>query len=236
MDTPRILIGVLTCDIYSYCLNELEQAIKSFSYKNYDVLFIDNSETNGFQKELEKRGFKVIKTKRLEKLRDMLVEGHNILREKALEGKYEYLFLLDADTIPPKDVIERFLKNNKKVISGLYFNPFTFDGKRDYYPLIRIAIPGNKEAWIIPGKNIWGSGELIKIVSAGTGCLFLHKTILEKYKFWYDPTAKGCDDTWFFKSLLDDNVDCFCDTSIICTHLLKNKPVFVKELYKLGKY
>ncbi|MEK6937372.1 MAG: glycosyltransferase family A protein [Nanoarchaeota archaeon] len=233
---PGILVGILTCDLYNYCADELEQTIKTFSYPNYDILFIDNSETYEFFNKLKEKGFNVIKTKRLQKWRDILLEGHNILIDKALEGNYDFLFLLDADTIPPKDVLERLVKHNKKVVSGLYFNYFTINGVRDYYPIIRIEIPGEKEKWTVPNQDIWGTKELIKIVCAGTGCLLLHKDIIKKYKFWYEKESKGADDIFFFKSLLNDNVGAWCDTSIICKHLLKNKLVFAKDFYKSGEY
>ncbi len=233
---PKILVGILTCEWYNYCLDELEQAVKTFTYPNYDVLVIENSETSDYYNKLRERGFNVIKTKRLKKLRDILVDGHNILIEKALEGNYDYLFLLDSDTIPPKDALDRLIKHNKKVIAGLYFNPFTINGVRDYYPIIRIEIPNEKEKWIIPPQDIWGTGKLIKISCTGTGCLLLHKDIIKKYKFWYDQESAGADDIFFFKSLLGDNVETWCDTSIICRHLLKNKPVFARDLYKMGEY
>ena len=40
----RILVGAPVSDMYRYCQEEFLTAIKSFSYDNYDILLIDNSE------------------------------------------------------------------------------------------------------------------------------------------------------------------------------------------------
>ena len=57
---PKVLIGIVTYDNHRYCLNRFVEAINSQSFRDFDVLFIDNSEED-YDKEIKKRGFKVIK-------------------------------------------------------------------------------------------------------------------------------------------------------------------------------
>lgn len=232
-----MLVGTPTFDFHSYCLDDYERVLKSLSYPNYDVLLVDNSEEEGYCKELVRRGLPAVRMPYYDKSRMRLAEGHNILRQKVLDGGYDYLFLLDSDIIPPKDVIERLLYHGKKVVSGLYYQPMTIDKKKMYVPVIRVEIKGTKEQWALPSKDLLEPGKLVRIVASGTGCLLVHRDVLEKFKFWYDPKGKGTDDIFFFKSLFDADVECFCDTSIVCRHLLLGKPYdWESRDFKAGNY
>lgn len=234
---PKVLVGTPTFDFHAYCLDECESALKTLTYPDYDILLVDNSKEEGFYNELIKRKIPAVRIPFYESSRKRIAEGHNILRKKVLDEGYDYLFLLDSDVIPPKDVIERLMSHGKKVISGLYFNPKTVQGKKLILPVIRVGIPGDKEHWEMPPDNLWQSKKLIRIVCAGTGCLLIHRDILERFEFWYDSNGKGTDDIFFFKSLLDADVECYCDTSIICHHLINGKPYdWQVEDYKKGTY
>ncbi|MFH0752367.1 MAG: glycosyltransferase family 2 protein [archaeon] len=224
MTPPKVLVGTPTFDFHSYCLDEYGEAIKNLSYSNYDILLVDNSKEEGFYGELLKRDIPAVRMGWFEKSRDRVVEGHNILRKKVLDEGYDYLFLLDSDTIPPRDVIERLLSHGKKVVSGMYYQPRTINGERLFIPVIRLGIPGNKDQWSIPPRELWDCGKLIRVVCSGTGCLLIHRDILKDFKFWYNPKGKGTDDIFFFKSLLDADVECYCDTGVVCRHLLSGKP------------
>src|SRR3989344_7760848 len=101
----RILVGAPISDMYRYCLEEFLTAIKSFSYDNYDILLIDNSEKDELYRELLERGFNVKKIPYHKKTRERVVRAHNLLREYALKQGYDYLLNLDQDVIPPSDAI-----------------------------------------------------------------------------------------------------------------------------------
>lgn len=211
--------------------------MKTLSYPNFDVLLVDNSEGDDYCDKLNGRGLPAVRLQHYEKSRDRVAEGHNLLRKKVLEESYEYLFLLDSDTIPPSDVIERLMSHGKKVVSGMYYQPKTVDGRRLLVPVVRVGVPGTKDQWALPSRELWECGRLIRIVCSGTGCLLVHRDILKGFKFWYDPKGKGTDDVFFFKSLLDADVECYCDTSVVCRHLLLGKPYdWEREDYKKGRY
>ncbi len=236
-DFPKVLVGTPTFDFHSYCLDDYEAAIKGLSYPNYDILLVDNSRESSYYEGLLRRKLPAVMMEWYEKSRDRVAEGHNILRQKVLDEGYDYLFLLDSDTIPPRDVIERLLAHGKKVVSGMYYQPKTIDGKKMLVPVIRLGIPGTKDQWSIPPRELWECGRLIRIVCSGTGCLLIHRDILKDFRFWYDPKGNGTDDIFFFKSLLDADVECYCDTGVVCRHLIKGKP-YNWELVdaKNGKY
>lgn len=66
--------------------------------------------------------------------------------------------------------------------------------------------------------------KLIEVVSCGTGCIMIHRSILEKLDFKFNQLL-GFDDVIFcdeVRNLLHEKV--WCDTSIKCEHLIKEKP------------
>jgi len=122
----KVLVAAPLCEWYDYCWDEFLNRVKELTYENYDLFFTENSSTNNFFGKVKAQGFDVIKTEHLHRIRDMVTRDHNIIRDKVLDGGYDYLLILDQDVIPPRDVIEKLMKHDKDIISGLYFGPKVF--------------------------------------------------------------------------------------------------------------
>src|SRR3989344_7487708 len=105
----KILVGSPVNKMYDYCIKEYVDAIKNLTYKNYDILLIDNSKTEEFYKKLKLMKINVIREKYFEEPRDRMVHCRNILKKKVIEDNYDFLLNIDQDVIPPRDIIERFL-------------------------------------------------------------------------------------------------------------------------------
>ena len=105
---PKVLVG---CPISSYREDVIDQyidSVKSLSYPNYEVLLLDNSPDNKMFDKIKGR-IPVQKTKRIEKLGEMLARDRNLLRKKLLDEGFDYFLSLEQDVIPPKDVIDMLL-------------------------------------------------------------------------------------------------------------------------------
>ena len=55
-------------------------------------------------------------------MKERIVSSRNKLKEYFLKNDYDYLLSLEQDVVSPKDVIERLMKHDKDICSGLYFN------------------------------------------------------------------------------------------------------------------
>jgi len=234
----KILVGSPVNEMYDYCIKEYMEAITSLTYKNYDILFVDNSKTNDFYKKLKSMNVNVIRGKYFEEPRDRMVHSRNLLRQKVIEGNYDFLLNIDQDVIPPKDIIERFLQHKKRVITGIYFNYKKFTPKKlgekegiRYGSLFPTAwtFTGKKDV-IKQLKEDELTGELIQIASCGSGCLFVHNSVLKKITFHYskehDKQEKNYfvfDDAFFCKDMTKLKIPIYADTSMICKHLIKQK-------------
>ncbi len=234
----KVLVGSPVNEMYDYCIKEYVEAITSLSYKNYDILLVDNSKTDDFYKKLKSMKVNIVRGGYFEEPRDRMVHSRNILREKVIDDNYDFLLNIDQDVIPPMNIIERFLQHKKRVIAGVYFNYRKFtpnilgekEGKRhgELFPTIWAFT--NKKDTMRQIREDELKGNLIQIASCGSGCLFIHNSVLKKINFHYskEHDKEGgnyfvFDDTFFCKDLMELKIPIYADTSMICKHLIKQK-------------
>ena len=220
---PKVLVGCPTSDYKAYCLDEYANTIKNLSYDDYDILLVDNSKTNEYSKRIKKLGLNVIKDKYTESARERIVNSRNILREYAIKNNYDYLLSLEQDVIPPKDIIEKLLRHNKKVVSGIYYIHNRMpNGNIHLIPLINI-LEDNKETMRTLNYSELNFAKLLKIFSCGLGCLLIHRDVLKEVKFRYVKEIDTHDDRWFCIDLHEKGIDLYCDNTAICKHLINNR-------------
>ena len=221
----KILLGCPTSEHKAYCLDQYITSIKSLTYPNYDILLIDNSQTKDYYKKIRSYNIPVIKDKYQEYARDRIIHSRNILRKQVLDNNYDYLFSLEQDVIPPKDILERLLSHKKQVISGIYFahNLLPNTGNTELIPLVYI-LKDKKTLTMrtLTDDELWNP-QLLKIVSCGLGCVLMHKDILKKIKIRYDKNFESFDDRWFGLDCYNNNFEMFCDNTVKCKHLIYNR-------------
>ena len=185
----KILVGCPVSDYHLYCTEEYLNTLKSLTYKNYDILLVDNSKEDTFFKDLIKRGINTARISFNENPRIRIVESRNILRQKVLEGDYDYFLSLEQDVLPPENFIESLLKHNKEVITGVYFADNIIPGKPlpELIPLVYVLEnPETLSMRPLNQNELWEFPGLMEVISAGLGCVLIHKNVLKDIKFRYD--------------------------------------------------
>ena len=213
----KILVACPTAEYKKYCLNEYVEGLKRLTY-SHDILIIDNSENDSYLKLIEKKGLPVVKDKYLEKARARIVHSRNMIRKKVLEGCYDYFLSLEQDVIPPPDIIERLLRANKKIVTGVYYTRYMVQGKPKYLPLIWQQVESDKMRFMEESELNKG---VQPIYACGLGCILIHKSVLEKIKFRYEEDKVTFDDMFFCKDARDNGFELFADTSLKCQHLIE---------------
>lgn len=218
LKNPKILVGCPTSDYKEYCLDEYAEAVKNLDYPCCDILLIDNSKTNDYFKKLKEKNLSVEKSKWFEGAMDRIVTSRNMLRQKVIDKNYDYLFSLEQDVIPPKNILRKLVSQNKKIISAVYFNPK--QGK--HIPLLAINRGLSKLSYI-PEEIVINSNKIIKVDYCGLGAVLIHRSVLEKIMF-RKSEKPGFDDWWFCKDAKKEGFEIYADLSIKCKHLIKNRP------------
>ncbi|HLC57784.1 MAG TPA: hypothetical protein VJH95_04380 [Candidatus Nanoarchaeia archaeon] len=230
----KVLVGCPTSFHKEHCLKQYAEAITTLTYPNYDTLLIDNSKDDAYFEKIKALGIPVIKGPYFEGARDRIIASRNLLKKHAITRGYDYLLSLEQDVIPPKDIIERMLNHKKKVLSGIYFARNPIAGTIGLIPLAYVV--SNHELGKLPDMRplnhdeLW-SNSLLPIVSAGLGCLLIHKDALKQVKFRYEG-KEAFDDRFFFIDLYNLKIQAFADTSIKCRHFILNRPYEWKDIKK----
>lgn len=217
---PKVLIAAPTSRVKDYVFLDWLLNVKSFTYKNVDILLCDNSVDIKYQQYLNMLGVKTLRVNPEGKNpREYVTESQNLLRSYFLNNDYDYYFSLESDILPPKDVIEKLLMADLDVVSGLYFynfgaksnlllNYFVKEGDKKY----RTHNPTLKEALQ------WVDGSVKQVYECGIGCTLIKRAVLEKIPFRWVLNNNGFSDTHFYADLYKNGYLAFVDTSILCKH------------------
>lgn len=231
---PRILIGVVTYDGHRYAIEKLLNAINEFTYKNFTLLFVDNSTNEDYKKFLEDKGHRVIKDSAEGTRIDRIIRGRNTLRKACLDGEYDYLFFLDTDVIPPTDVLERLVKHKKEVITGVYLGAANYDGKMEILPVLFSPLPDGRIRTMRIREML--GNKLVPIAAAGLGCCLIQRSVLTNIIFCNRGTsATGGEDAAFFKDITRQGITAFADTSVKCFHMTHPEGDRRNEFYKFER-
>ncbi|MEW6063538.1 MAG: hypothetical protein AB1571_04180, partial [Nanoarchaeota archaeon] len=213
MKDIKVLVGCPVSNHKSYCFEQYADAVKNLSYKNYDILLVDNSKTEHYFNFIKGK-MNAVRGKYFEGAKERIVYSRNILRQKVLDEDYDYFLSLEQDVIPPVDVIERLLKHKKKIISGVYFVSF----EEHLAPVLYKRVKGDEVRYLTFEEV--KDDELIEVDACGLGCILIHKDVLKKVKFRYDKTKEPFDDIWFCIDAAKNGFKLYCDTSVKCMHMI----------------
>lgn len=98
--------------------------------------------------------------------------SRNLIADDFLKSDAEWLFWVDSDTMPPAGAVERMLAVGKTMVSGVYY------GKNPPHP--PIAYYKHNGAYRPIDMQVrWEKGEILKVDSAGMGCMLTHRSVFE---------------------------------------------------------
>jgi SAM-dependent methyltransferase len=107
---------LVTCPVYdgkAYCFDEWVKMAKSLTYPNYEILVVDNSKTEDFYNKYKDQIPMVHKTFRPDEKDDgmyRVCQSMAEVQKHFLKGNYTHWMNIEADNIPPADIIETLMK------------------------------------------------------------------------------------------------------------------------------
>jgi len=222
---PKILIGAPTADVKNYCAEEWVDNVKSFLYPaDLDIFLADNSDDpknvdylRGLGVDAERVAFKDDET-----IISRITQSHNLVRQKALDGGYDFLLHLETDIFPPSDVLLNLLAHRKQVV-GISYDIFDWQDREPVMLQLEEDYDGESSGAIVRGRfnHQAYDGSLQQAWANGVGCTLIHRSILEQIKFRYDKERDGFCDSWFAWDLKSKGIPMYVDTSMYAYH--KNK-------------
>ena len=215
----RVLVSCPTADVKEYCFGDWVNSAQNLTYDNYDIHIVDNSDERDFYSKWKD----VISMSRVSpttypSLKHVMAKSHDECRKKALDGGYDYLLHLESDIFPPSDVIEQLLSANAKIIGATYHIGVGEDSQLMIQQMENFG-EGLRETYgLEQGDLSFADGKIKRVFSCGLGCILIHRSVLDKFKFRYEAGANVHPDSFFFYDMDAIGEKVYVDTSIYCKH------------------
>lgn len=149
-----------------------------------------------------------------EKLYENLKEKMNKAREIFLQGKWEYFFNVEQDILLPSGALEKLIKDDLPVVSGLYRYRPSKHGHDRFMP--RIYDPEGPQDADDRNPELhkdFEYGDILKCTFVPFGCLLIKRWVLDKIEFRDGGDVDFCKDAW------NEGIEVYVDTGIYCGHI-----------------
>lgn len=216
---PRVLIGVITYSGQKYCFFDFINALKKQDYPNFDILFIDNSDSDEYFGFLKEQKINVVRNKVDGKRFDKILSSRKLLRKLFLErSEYDYLFMVDSDIVLPKDALTKLVNINKDLVSGLYIAARRLKIKSEIImsPVVFEYINEEQGRWLKIEDVV--KERVFPIACAGLGITLAKREVLEKVDFRLMPSGAG-EDIAFYIDSRKAGFQAVCNSAVKGLHL-----------------
>lgn len=225
---PKILIASPTNIVKDYCFISWLMHVRQIDYPKYqyDIMMVDNSRENGYDKYLTSWGIvsRHINPKNKDS-REFICESHNVIREYFLWNDYDYLLHLESDVMINSQTLRTLIfhaqQNDLPVVSASYFHGEHADtklilGAMELYGIKRQVIGlGFKDC-----VNL--SNKFFKVFMNGLGCTLIRRDVFDNIKFRFMPNEDIYPDSFFYQDLFEQKIPAYIDTSLILEHHSQN--------------
>jgi len=219
----KVLIGCPTTDRYQYCIDQYLNAVHSLDYSNCDLFLVDNSKDLAFYEKLKNR-VEIEHIEYFEEAKERIAQSRNIIRERVLDGGYDFFLSLEQDILANKDTLSALLSHNKDIVSAYYgkrkkllltengvVKPFIID-----IPVVYLDA-GFGRVRQANAEEVRGKG-LLEIGAAGLGCMLISVEVLNKIRFRH---ALAFDDMLFCEDAVSLGYPIYLDSNHTVVHLHK---------------
>jgi len=137
-----------------------------------------------------------------------------IARKIAIDHEYDYFFNVEDDIVLPDNALELLLKENTKVVSGLYRLRWEKSGTcRLSVGIKDLNIPYSRKERPLEAEDIHQWGEIIECTHVSCGCLLIQRDVL--------PELEGVMGRDYLISLRLRQLGytLFCHTGVLCGHV-----------------
>lgn len=137
-----------------------------------------------------------------------------------LDGGYDALFLVENDMILPEDALEQLAALDTDVAYGLYVSRHGYN-RWLCYTFINEMGGDSLSVNMDRAKSLWGTA--FDSSGVGMGCTLIHRRVLEKQAFRYDPTETVADDWLFSLDCIENGFRQTHDLGVVCGHIANPK-------------
>ncbi len=211
LSLQSVLVACPINEVKSYALDNYFRQCLNLSYPNKEFYFVDNSGNEKWHLDnVVAKGWDCdYVAPKGRRNCEYLCESQNKIRERFLEGNFDYLFSLECDIGVPLNIIEQMIAYNEPIVSCNYFI-----NHKDKAHLLKTEIEapvfGNMtnrnidqmQGFIEHGRPQQQSNSSF----FGFGCCLMHRSIVERFPFNVLPDDPSHSDTIFYFELYEAGI------------------------------
>lgn len=222
---PKVLISCPISHLKLYCFEEFMYSLHCLTYDNKEILLVESDGNEYLQTLIRAFDFKCETLNSKKKMMDKVVDGRNFIRKYALDNGFDYVLMIDADAILPKDIIEKLLAHNKDFVSAALFGMDKYGAPELVARTIATDEGDVDEANLRPFPVEWLETGLQQISISGMGCVLLSSKLLKDVEFKcrrYENGKLMCSEDYCFSNGAEYNgYTIWLDTDIQVKHLIQ---------------
>lgn len=148
--------------------------------------------------------------------------ARNSIADIGIEGKYDYIFMVDSDVILPKNALICLLEKQDNVVLGVY--PRKNEPSKSEIFDVNQSNYNASSRWKIPDLKKY-PGNRIEIRGGGLGCALIKTSIFEEVGYPYfkyvvnDNRTFLSEDLFFCSKVREKNYKIYVDTRVLCGHV-----------------
>ncbi len=138
--------------------------------------------------------------------------NRNVIARDAIKNyDPDYLFWVDGDMVLECDTIERLMRHDKDIVSGVYF-------KKESFEPVMFSKQGNLYTPVLK----WPSAGIFKVDAVGMGCCLIKAEVFRKVPppwFKYEVESNKGEDIYFCEKVRAAGFDIWVDPEVTPRHL-----------------
>lgn len=139
----------------------------------------------------------------------------NVLVNAAQEGGFDYIFIVEDDSMFAPDTVLRLLSHDKDVVAGLCLSR-----QHPFLPYIYNAFPNGD---VVPRQLLDTDTGLIHVAATGMGGILIKMSVFDKltkpyFYVKFEDQIEWGQDILFAKKLVAAGIEVFCDTDVTIWH------------------
>lgn len=228
----KVLIGIGTCERFAYCEEHVLGAAYNQSYKDFDILLLDNSKTTKYSTFLKaKYPWATVEhlSNRPALYRDALGQSRKGIVDYAVSHGYEYLFFLDADFIIEQNTLEKLMAHDVDFVTTVigymhhHLNKTTCFLKAP--PDVRSKIPGLPGVKALLYSEVDSLPVLSEIEACGLSCAVIKAKFLPGINFYISHLNESfLEDMIFIRDIRRKGARIWLDRTLKPMHLHVGMP------------
>lgn len=164
--------------------------------------------------------------------------ARNAIAQKALDGGYDYVLMVDNDVIVPENALVCLLDGLKPVCLGYYAHRDSDNLYRGRTSVCRVYDEEGKKYFNYPLESEYTGDEMakfreekkhkIEIHGGGMGCAFISTDVFRKIRYpwfdWVNYKSRGMlsEDLYFCEQCRKTGYKIYTDSRLNCGHMLRH--------------